>query len=161
MDMRCVLALAALSASFVLPSVSMASPDGSGDSAAPYRFVGGGVAVRWPEGGIDIYWRTNRPLPRERRDEIGHPDPDAPLKVMAHASINGRGMSWGGPSWLKPRTRRCYLQQIDDARTKESEIGSRVPFYVRIRGLRHAVRGRALLVRFSQDERRPERRLGC
>jgi hypothetical protein len=158
--MRVALFLLTWSALLGVPSAGEASPDGRGASAG-YRLIGDAVAVRFPQGGVDVYWRMNRALPRERRDEFGIVDPGAPLKVMAHALLRGRGMSWGCPLWMKPRARHCYYQQIDDAELAESSIGTRIRFTVRIRGRQHAVRGHALLIGFTQGERRYERRLGC
>jgi hypothetical protein len=118
----------------------------------------GAVAEINGTGAFTIYGRFNRPLRRYRRS-------DGRLRPSAKFLLAGEeGFSGLSPTRVGREGAHCYLQDLDfktsnlPAELRKPVAGQKVRVAVRIRGVKRAVRGVAVLIR---PERRAEARLGC
>jgi hypothetical protein len=142
----------------VLVSLVSAPPAGS---VEPYRFVDA-VAEVSKNGFVDVFARTNRPLPREvepEDDEVGKAVLGAFVLARRYSDVSSAAFRTGLPR------RNCYWQALEYDRLppqlRASRMGKRVRLSFRFRdgSGRKAIVGTALLVR--RGEQNSLRRLGC
>ena len=136
-------------------SLASAAPAGS---AEPYRFVDA-VAEVYKGGAVDVFARTNRPLPREDEPE----DDEVGRTALGWFTLARRSpLSSSGVFRTGLPRRNCYWQTKEYKRLppelRPSQIGKRVRLTFRFEDGRKPIVGTALLVKPGQNS---PRRLGC